>query len=353
MKFARTIRYSIIKAVRFWKPKLDFSRERVNAFLEFSIFDAIENAKKSRQKNKTPSQEHNRTPATTRGSGIQSLTHANPSDGNQNRTTKKRRCTPKCIKEYIEIIGILGGLVGIGGGIVGLVFLWKQYGQMVIATNATKDAVSTAQGQLQAMTNQTSVMQGQWQAMTNQSVIMRGQLDEMKHAAELDERAWVGPYSTEVKTNEIGKYFSIKFRNLGKTPALKCTTWLDNSNLPDGTVFTSNATNECFTTIFPNGDHTLDTGAQALNAGFIECLRTNGIHEYVYGVVKYDDIFGIHHWTTFCWDMNDLNSFNGTLAGNSCDDNDKTRQNLNFIPAYVNFKQPGEKAIPRLPEKAN
>jgi hypothetical protein len=36
----------------------------------------------------------------------------------------------------------------------------------------------------------------------------------------------------------------------------------------------------------------------------------------VYGIIKYDDIFGVHHWTKFC----DWNSSNGNFNTFACTD---------------------------------
>ncbi len=89
MKFARTIKFSIIKFIRFWKPKADYLLDSINCFLKFAIFDAVKKAAKSKRKNKNSSQEYYRNPTTAEVFRIQGVSHSNSADGNENRPQKK------------------------------------------------------------------------------------------------------------------------------------------------------------------------------------------------------------------------------------------------------------------------
>ncbi len=103
---------------------------------------------------------------------------------------------------------------------------------------------------------------------------------------------------------------------------MNCTTWLGNTNDIDTIKnFRPDKSKEKFIVLFPDSTHVLDTSFEPLTPQFIKHLHDTGIRFYVYGMVEYDDIFKIHHWTKFCWDTYDQHSFNATTFGNACDEN--------------------------------
>jgi hypothetical protein len=280
---------------------LDCFRGRVNQFLDFAIYDAIKKATNSKQKNNTASEEYNRNPTATGISGIQNFSQINPPDRNQNRAQKKHYCTRKCIKESLEIVGILGGLIGIVGGLVGLRFLWLQYGEMIKSTNATKDAVIVAQGQL----------------------------EEMRTNRHLDERAWV--LATSVKDIMALDYYNaytvdVSFKNTGKTPAINvksfCNWAAKEAEIPKTDDIIKAWENEALCA--PNSGGEIQP--------LIPIPKTILDHAYsgapifIYGTIRYDDIFTNSHLSQFCYKIisHDVDSgrfeYTGCDIHNSCDD---------------------------------
>lgn len=63
--------------------------------------------------------------------------------------------------------------------------------------------------------------------------------------------------------------------------------------IPKGKAITVPQAEAASIVVFPPNDKIDDIGFRAI---------TNGeIHIYVHGILTYDDVFGRHHWTTFCY----------------------------------------------------
>src|SRR5437762_3066063 len=57
--------------------------------------------------------------------------------------------------------------------------------------------------------------------------IFQGQLTEMRRGAIVDQRAWVAPFDIQSEHNSIGEiYFKVLYKNTGKTPALRTSSWI-------------------------------------------------------------------------------------------------------------------------------
>jgi len=115
-------------------------------------------------------------------------------------------------------------------------------------------------------------------------------------------------------------YFQVSIKNFGKTPALQTTIWLDQGDdISD--VYSFNPTNlpEKFAILFPDDGGSLDTSFHPIIPAIRQFISTYHFHWYIYGIVKYSDIFKTNHWTRFCWDVTDFGSFQATPLGNSCD----------------------------------
>jgi len=167
------------------------------------------------------------------------------------------------IKYFVEIFGIIGGLIG-------LLFLILQY------LETHKDFIA-------------------------------------------DQRAWI--FTTEIKAdtnnNNGNSAFRIEIKNSGKTPALNFRTAVgyadDIKDVPKIDVLDTNdfsvlAPDAIIITILP------------INNKEIEAVK-HGASLWVCGINRYDDVFGSHHWSTFCWKVGtDLTTFYGTPVHNSCDD---------------------------------
>jgi hypothetical protein len=149
----------------------------------------------------------------------------------------------------------------------------------------------------------------QWKEMRKASGDAEKQLDEMKRTRILDERAWVGAFHVIVENGSkepTDSQFRVEFQNTGKTPALKVsahvlasnvvfvnwelidrehaqmqTNWLANSGL-----------------LAPNAIGSVTTDEIDMAT---EKAIEKGMPYYVYGKIWYDDVFGEHHWSEFCY----------------------------------------------------
>jgi hypothetical protein len=129
----------------------------------------------------------------------------------------------------------------------------------------------------------------------------------LHNSMKLDQRAWVGVsgVTANVKNDEPAT-FSIKIKNTGKTPANNVTgicrfEIVPQNGFPDFTKLRS-LSGETKNIIPPLHDVTLtfDTGFCITNDVINQV--TNGMMQtYIYGVIRYHDIFGYRHWTTFCY----------------------------------------------------
>jgi len=165
-----------------------------------------------------------------------------------------------------------------------------------------------------------------WQMQqTNEALaIQRSQID-------LDERAWVTVDKVEALPGSTN-IFLITIKNTGKTPAINTVLWRSIILTNKDAVFTCplNPTNmpPKFIILGPDSTSTGDTSSMPVsNADWRHVYYTNPTdHLYLYGIIKYDDIFGRHHWTRFCFDVvGGLTDFQGTPFGNSCDDMQTTK----------------------------
>jgi hypothetical protein len=244
MNLKRTLRYSIIKLVRYWKP-------RKAAFLADLVFILepiqkipnpidIKNNPQANQKLELPPE-----PVQKNCGGQQADSEKHYSD-----------LTPwGKFERWIRF----GEFLAFVAAIVGACFIGRQL-------HLARDQLNAAQGQL----------------------------EEMKRTRELDERAWISPYLTDnnmiFTTN--GLRFRIDIKNSGKTPAILTSFWdgqSDNTNDipsgidPDGTSFSmfvspNDESVRLFTTSVP---------IKGLNA------IANKTPWYVFGSVIYRDAFAI------------------------------------------------------------
>jgi hypothetical protein len=209
------------------------------------------------------------------------------------RTDSSRLKWPDAWKEWFEIAGIIAGIAV-------AVLIYLQYREM---TKTTRVAI----GQMN---------------------VMQGQLDEAKRTRVLDERAWVTLYSLERVEAGTDMYFRVNVKNSGKTPAVGTTIWLGAT--PDiNFAKRFNPTNiiEKSIMLSPGDTGTLDTASRPVPIILIPPMQFFKIHMYVYGEIKYKDIFGNTHWTRFCREaVGDFDSFTGTTVGDSCDDFDTNQQ---------------------------
>ena len=212
---------------------------------------------------------------------------------------KKYKRIKEEIKFWFEIAGIIAG-IGV------LILLWKQYGELVKTTQ---------------------VAVGQLKVMKTQSDAMQGQLQEMQTNRNLDERAWLFVYeitNAPIEDSPSNGVFFVTFKNYGRTPAFhvhgSIAFTMDATAIPKLDFFTTPHTDM---TVAPDGTSSSGIPMNAVNAAFPLAIQAmeNGKPSYFFGAAWYDDIFGKHHWTQFCYVMQPgLKTFKDAPFHNECDD---------------------------------
>ena len=189
--------------------------------------------------------------------------------------------------------------------------------------------------QLQAMNTQSRAMQGQLQAMTSQTAVMQGQLDEMRKTRILDERPWVTIHDCHANlpsgTNDNSFYFSIVMENTGKTPAINVapyTAICTNISFIIESETNQYPTNPIHSTQLPPGvpETTTTEGFPQLYGDDFKAI-TNGYSFYVYGVIWYEDVSRIRHWTQYSFEVSRDFKVDATTVHNLCDDNEEVQTN--------------------------
>jgi hypothetical protein len=142
-------------------------------------------------------------------------------------------------------------------------------------------------------------------------------LDASIKASRIDQRAWIKPEgNTTVLSFASGQELFVPFRltNSGKTPAKDLSgsyvlQLIHKSEAPDFLYSPGHPHNISGSNLlFPNESTLLiqiyavvrGPSHMILTQSQIEELVSGELRAAVYGIVNYDDIFGGHHWVTFC-----------------------------------------------------
>jgi len=139
----------------------------------------------------------------------------------------------------------------------------------------------------------------------------RKALDATIVQAEISERAWlsvtVAPYPNV--HFEVGKPLDIRvtITNTGKTPALDVRsatyrTTINRRDSPSLTLPKPVYTDKDYAmggTVFPNS-HTFGDLVYLLTPEDVRRIDSMEVRIYVYGRIRYEDVFGSHHWVDFC-----------------------------------------------------
>jgi hypothetical protein len=166
----------------------------------------------------------------------------------------------------------------------------------------------------------------------NQLGIMQGQLDEMKQSRILNARAWISFHQIHFTFNKWGEITSnatwkIDYRNSGQTPAInvQVMTW-SGGHFEEIPVHDTqpNISNPYKAMMEPGGEG--NTPDAILSHGIIEYIKS-GMPYYFWGTIWYDDIFGNHHWTQFCYKISSDFEVAPIGSHNSCDDGNTNKTN--------------------------
>ena len=132
---------------------------------------------------------------------------------------------------------------------------------------------------------------------------MQGTLAEMRTSRELENRAWIGMKSMEFQNVPDGVDLVASYENSGNTPA-KVTVVYEARNLSeppaDDIPYTPIAHSGSVLALFPKTQY---SGLVAHFKGMpvIPDPKTPDDQFYIFGSLDYDDIFGHHHRTNFCY----------------------------------------------------
>jgi hypothetical protein len=145
-------------------------------------------------------------------------------------------------------------------------------------------------------------------AATVYAYIAFRQLEQIRSSAIVDQRAGIYPegsawgfIGTKTKTAVV----SVRFRNVGKTPAYKVNGWfcsqIGQSDPQDGPLAPEVCKNKNYGLIAPGIIFNVQRGDRNPVSNDIRSrFAQNQLHLYFWGHVEYDDSFGQHHSTEFC-----------------------------------------------------
>lgn len=149
-----------------------------------------------------------------------------------------------------------------------------------------------------------------WQLCTSQQ-----QLRVMRGQGRLDERAWI--FVRNIAPKEPCSWRAIDFVNSGHTPALGFTIRAGFAPVPKGQppdrseqVLTGNGI------IAPGGTYSSCIGDKSIDR---DDWTKNDL--FVHGRLDYKDVFGIDHWTLFCYKRSENGTFVPYETGNDMDYN--------------------------------
>jgi hypothetical protein len=142
---------------------------------------------------------------------------------------------------------------------------------------------------------------GQWEAARRQADAAFGQLQEMQVQRKLDERAWVFPYEV-VLQREQGNilHFYVHVKNSGKTPASNVANCTGTFYMPYGTGSEKEAS-DYIATHEPKETPYQSVQYPGQETTIEKTLQDPNKNVYILGNFFYDDVFGGHHFTKFCY----------------------------------------------------
>jgi hypothetical protein len=151
---------------------------------------------------------------------------------------------------------------------------------------------------------------------TKQASISQRNLMEIRNQFRLEQKPWMGVAMISAPIIEVGQPIRLRidFKNFGKTPANKVAPTLACQILTPGDPldFSMEArakkTRMSYGLVYPQGitfaSATLKNqkGEETpLNEAYVQDIKSVKYYIYVHGIVEYDDIFGKHHWTRYCY----------------------------------------------------
>jgi hypothetical protein len=187
---------------------------------------------------------------------------------------------------------------------------WARWGVVLGALTLALVAVTLAvfYRQLRELQVQTDTSR----SMANQAVqdSISAENKNMEQLA-LDRRAWLG--ATEVRgILEVGKplEMTVQFKNSGKTPARHVAIDTCYRSVSTGNQFTFDCPEDkkggSKGMLFPGGvfyARVAPYPGKVVEQADLPALRSRQVTMFVFGRVRYDDIFDHPHWTQFCYSL--------------------------------------------------
>jgi hypothetical protein len=145
-------------------------------------------------------------------------------------------------------------------------------------------------------------------AVTVYAYIAYRQLEQMRSSAIVDQRAGIYVAGTDwgfTETKAKIAVATVRFRNIGKTPAYKVNgrfcTQIKQSDPQDGSLDSEGCKDENYGLVAPGISFNVQRGDRNPVSNEVRSrLMQNQLHLYFWGRVEYDDSFGKHHSTDFC-----------------------------------------------------
>ena len=192
-------------------------------------------------------------------------------------------------------------------------------------SKASGDEFSQQLAQLTAQAKDTGTLATQ---ALNQAAAQKGQLEEIKST----DRAFIfvrGISTVVFKSvnGEPGFQTFVDWQNSGTTPAkhlaIQTNSGAGNQFGPSFTFTFAGGTKPTPTMIGPKTDELIWVG-DASSGYVLKSIYQSNAGWYVYGRAIYDDVFGAHHLTEFCWQARTANISPETITYFPCgDDNSK------------------------------
>jgi hypothetical protein len=205
------------------------------------------------------------------------------------------------------------------------------------AANAARDAVIVASNTL----TETQVSNGRQATLTDQarkdsnsaSESNQKESDKALQAAidnfHQQQRAWIAVVSVHGTKPELNKPFSaiVDVKDTGLTPAKNVITDSAFAGYPKGMPvnFDFGLSEHKLGILSPGGDRAITSSLGDSTKGIDQASvdQFAPLNIYVYGIIRYDDIYGFHHWITYCSQLSDDRSqYNFCEQHNDTDDSE-------------------------------
>ena len=137
---------------------------------------------------------------------------------------------------------------------------------------------------------------------------LRRGIEATERQSRVAQRAWLVGARTDFVQFEVGKIVKVRYdvKNNGITPAVNAVVegsadhWLSNEAKPSKNEFRDKTPDGYGTAVRSGGGMSMVWDLFPLTKTTSEQIHAGQLNIRVYGKTFYDDVFGHHHWMTFC-----------------------------------------------------